>query len=114
MQSYRKNHNLQSLFLMMKKFLTKGFLFFTIILLLVAGILFLSTKEPARTVLAKWTNSEDFTDESEMLPYFARAREQDGTTQLIIGDSICRQMFSGLEGYNPQTSILATNGHCIF
>lgn len=94
---------------MMKKFLTKGFLFFTIILLLVAGILFLSTKEPARTVLAKWTNSEDFTDESEMLPYFARAREQDGTTQLIIGDSICRQMFSGMEGYNPQTSILATN-----
>lgn len=72
-------------------------------------VLFLSTKEPARTTIAEWTNSRDFMDRNEMLSFFDRGREQDGTTRLIIGDSICRQMLSGLSEYNPQTSILAAN-----
>lgn len=93
----------------MKKFLFKSFLFAAIIFFVSMCILLLSVWEPARPLIAKWTDSEDFMDESEMLPYFDRAGEQDGTTQLIIGDSICRQLFSGLSEYNPQTSILATN-----
>lgn len=93
----------------MKKLLIKGSMFSIIILLSVASILFLSTKEPTRARIAEWTNSEEFMDENEMLPYFDKAREQDGTTQLIIGDSVCRQMFADLEKDNPGTSILATN-----
>lgn len=93
----------------MKKFLIKGTLFFTIILLLVTGVLILSTQEPARTMIAKLTACEDFMEDSGMLPYFQKAREQDCTTQLLTGDSVCRQMFSGLAEYNPQTSFLATN-----
>lgn len=94
---------------MMKKFALKGVLFFTIIFLICGFILFLSTKEPTRSIFARWTVSEDFMRENEMIPYFEMAREQDETTQLVIGDSICRQMFSGLSDYNPQASFLATN-----
>lgn len=93
----------------MKKFLLKGLLFLTILCCVCGGILFLSAREPFRAVLAKWSGSEEFMDGNEMLPYFSRAAEQDGTTRLIIGDSICRQLFSGLSDSNPQTSILATN-----
>lgn len=94
---------------MMKKFIVKGILFCTIIASVCAVFLFLSTKESIRFVIAKWTDSEEFMSESGMLPYFEKARQQDGTMQLVIGDSICRQMFEGVSEYNPETSILATN-----
>lgn len=94
---------------MMKKFIVKGILFCTIIFFICVGFLFLSAKEPTRSIIARWTDSEEFMDESEMLPYFERARRQDGTTQLVIGDSICRQLFADVSKYNPQTSILGTN-----
>lgn len=93
----------------MKKLLWKSILFFTIIGTLCAGIIFLSTKEAFRPGIARLTGSEEFLDESEMLPYFERATQADKTTQLVIGDSVCRQMFSGLFGYNPEKSFLATN-----
>lgn len=44
-----------------------------------------------------------------MLPHFARAREADDSTMLIIGDSIANQLFSGLQANNPQTAILTSN-----
>ena len=93
----------------MRKFVLKGSLFCTIILVIVVSVVFLSTREPGRSAIARWTDSEEFMGESGMLPYFERAGKQDGTTQLVIGDSICRQMFSGVSEYNPETSILATN-----
>lgn len=93
----------------MKKFVLKGLLFCTIIFFVSAGIVILSTKEPTRSVLARWTDSEEFMSGSGMLPYFERAGQRDGTNCLVIGDSICRQMFAGVSEYNPGTSILATN-----
>lgn len=93
----------------MRKFVLKGSLFCTIILVIAVSVICLSTREPGRSAIARWTDSEEFMGESGMLPFFERAREQDGTTQLVIGDSICRQMFSGVSEYNPETSILATN-----
>lgn len=93
----------------MRKFVLKGSLFCTIILVIAVSVICLSTREPGRSAIARWTDSEEFMGESGMLPFFKRAREQDGTTQLVIGDSICRQMFSGVSEYNPETSILATN-----
>lgn len=93
----------------MKKLFFKGIIFVTIITGICVLTLFLSMREPFRPVIARLTACEDFMESSEMLPYFEKAREQDGTTQLIIGDSICRQMFAGLSEYNPQTSIQATN-----
>lgn len=93
----------------MKKLFAKGILFCTIIFAVCAGIILLSVKEPCRKIIAKLTNSEDFMDESGMLPAFEHVKISDQTTQLIIGDSICNQMFTGLQEYNPRISIQATN-----
>ena len=93
----------------MKKFFGKGILFVWIICFLCAVFVFMSMREPYRTVIARWTGSEEFMGDSEILPYFEQVRTVDRTTQLVIGDSICRQMFSGLSEYNPQMSIQATN-----
>ncbi|MCI9071692.1 MAG: hypothetical protein HFH80_02595 [Lachnospiraceae bacterium] len=93
----------------MKKFIWKCGLFSVLICAACACFLFLSAKEPFRPMLARLTNSQEFLEDSGMLPYFERAVESDGTTRLIIGDSICRQMFSPLEVYNPDKSVLATN-----
>lgn len=93
----------------MKKLFAKCVIFFLIILALCTGFLVLSAREPFRLPMARLTNCEDFMDESGMLPSFDKARQCDQTTQLIIGDSICRQMFAPLGQYNPEKSILATN-----
>lgn len=93
----------------MKKFILKGVVFSAIILGICAYVIKMSMVEPSRTAIAKWTNCEDFMADSGMLPYFEQARNADGTTQLIIGDSICRQMFVDLKQHNPQVSIQATN-----
>ena len=93
----------------MKKFIRKCSLFTLLIFSACVCFLFLSAREPFRPILARLTNSQEFLEDSGMLPYFERAGESDGTTRLIIGDSICRQMFSPLEAYNPDKSVLATN-----
>lgn len=93
----------------MKKMFWKCAIFSMIILALCAAFLLLSTREPFRPFIAKLANCEDFMEDGGMLTSFEKARQQDGTTQLIIGDSICRQMFAPLWEYNSEKSILATN-----
>lgn len=93
----------------MKKLIWKSILFFLIIWSVCAGVIFLSAREPFRPAIARLTGSEEFMDDSELLPYFETAAQPDKTTQLVIGDSVCRQMFSGLGEYNPEKSFLATN-----
>lgn len=93
----------------MKKLFLKGTAFVSVILCICVCVIALSMREPYRSVLAKWTNCEDFMSESGMLPYFERVRTPDRTTVLLIGDSICRQMFGDLGPYNPHISIQATN-----
>lgn len=93
----------------MKKFFLKGILFVLIICFLCAAFVSMSMREPYKAVIAKWTGSEEYMGESGILSYFERVREPDRTTQLIIGDSICRQMFADLSEDNPQMSIQATN-----
>lgn len=93
----------------MKKFLAKGFLFVLIICFLCSAFVSLSMREPYRAVIAEWTASEEFMSDSGILPYFEKVRETDQTSQLVIGDSICRQMFVELGEANPQMSIQASN-----
>lgn len=93
----------------MKKLFGKGVLFAGIICFFCIAFVAFSIREPYRTVIAEWTDSEEFMGDSGMLPYFERAKMPDQTTQLVIGDSICRQMFAGLGEYNPRMSIQATN-----
>lgn len=93
----------------MKKFFAKGFLFVLIICFLCSAFVSLSMREPYRAVIAEWTGSEEFMSDSGILPYFEKVRETDQTSQLVIGDSICRQMFVELGEANPQMSIQASN-----
>lgn len=93
----------------MKKLFLKGLLFCIIIFSLVACFICFSTREPTRSVIARWTNSEDFMTGSGMLTHFTRARDTNGSTRLIIGDSIANQLFSDLQANNPKTDILTTN-----
>lgn len=93
----------------MKKLFGKGFVFIAVIFTVCVSIVFLSTFEPCKGIIARWTASEEFMEENEMLPYFDRAREEDQTVRLILGDSICNQLFTRLRAYNPETSFLATN-----
>lgn len=93
----------------MKKFFAKGFLFVLIICFLCGVFVSLSMREPYRAVIAEWTGSEEFMSDSGILPYFEKVREKDQTSQLVIGDSICRQMFVELGEANPQMSIQASN-----
>lgn len=93
----------------MRKLFLKGFIFISITFSAVAVIIRLSTIEPFRSLIAGWTASEDFMGSSGMLPHFERARESDGSTRLIIGDSIANQLFSALQENNPETDILTAN-----
>lgn len=93
----------------MKKLFLKGFIFVSMIFSAVVVMIWLSTSEPFRSLIASLTASEDFMAGSGMLPYYERARETDGSTKLIIGDSIANQLFSALQESNPETDILTTN-----
>ncbi len=93
----------------MKKLFGKCVAFSLIMVILCAITLLLSTREPFRLIIAKLTNCEEFMDESGMLPAFEQAGHSSEATQLVIGDSICRQMFGPLQEYNPEKGILATN-----
>lgn len=84
----------------------KGTVFYTIILAVITAVIFLSTHEAAKPIIAQWTNCSEYMGESGRISKYEAARTQDGTTQLVIGDSICNQMFGGLSSYNPQASIL--------
>lgn len=98
----------------MKKFYINGISFFILFLLAVIGLDFLSMQENTRTLIARWTDSTAYLSENtvtdEIKDYIYSAQSQDGTTKLIIGDSVCRQMFIGLQEYNPDFTIIGSNG----
>lgn len=73
----------------------------------------LSMVEPTRTLLAKLTNSTDYISVNvgadEIKPYILKAREADGTTKLILGDSVCHQMFTRFQDSTTELSIIGSN-----
>lgn len=97
----------------MKKFYINLVVFFAILIIALAGLDYLSMLEETRTFIAELTDSTDYfinNGSAEIKPYIARAQTQDGTTKLIIGDSVCRQMFLGLQEYNSDFTIIGSNG----
>lgn len=100
----------------MKKFYGKIFLFIVIFGLMLCALDYLSTLRKWDEILARWTGSEDYTNEAgrEIVPLIEKVREEDGTTKLILGDSVCKQLFNGaeddLQQYNKDISIVGSNG----
>lgn len=98
----------------MQLFYKKLGIFFIVLSLLCMGLTYMSLEEPWRTFFAEITNSEEYIGENagsvEIKPCIEKVQKQDETGILIIGDSVCNQMFSGLQEYNDDVSIVGSNG----
>lgn len=98
----------------MKAFYIKVCIFIMVFCMFCAGVEYMSIKEPGRSFIARVTDSEDYirgnVGSDEIKPYIEQVRTEDNTTKLIIGDSVCRQMFRGLQEYNSDICIVGSNG----
>ena len=97
----------------MKKFYTKLIVFVVVLLVLFLGFEYLSVSEDYRMFIAKITRSEEYITENtgadEIKPYIAKVQEKNEYTKLIIGDSVCHQMYNGLQEYNEDVCIVGSN-----
>lgn len=97
----------------MKKFYLKMILFIAIIATILGACEYLSVREPFRTWIAEWTDSESFitgnVGSDEIKPYIAKVQNPDNTTKLILGDSVGRQLYVGLQKYNEDIAIVGSN-----
>ncbi len=84
-------------------------MFYFIVSLLLACGVYLSVSKKTGPIVAKLMDSEEFQSESGLLPVFEKAKKQDGTTKVILGDSIANQIFRGFEEENPDYTIIGTN-----
>ena len=93
----------------MKTFYLKLSLFASIMI----GIILMSATGMFRFPIAKLTDSEEFitgnNGPDEIGPYIDKAREPNSFTKLILGDSVCHQMFTDLQNYNDDICILGSN-----
>lgn len=97
----------------MKKFYCKAFLFLILLVATFIGIEALSISEAYRFSIARFTNSEEYirvnTGSDEIKPYIEKVQENNDYTKLIIGDSVCHQMYNGLQEYNDDVCIVGSN-----
>lgn len=87
---------------------------FIIVALVMCLMEVLSVWEPTRWPIAYLTDSVDYISGNvgagEIVPYIERAEYPNGATKLIIGDSVCHQMFSDLQELNDDYLIIGSNG----
>ena len=97
----------------MRKFYLNVLLFIIVLFSVLIFVDFLSMCEPTRTILAELTDSTEYIAQDrgpdEIKPYLERTHYPDGTTKLIIGDSVCRQLFSHLQSRNTHIAMLGSN-----
>ena len=97
----------------MRKFYSKITVFLILLVVFLGIADYVSMKDPWRKVLAKYTDSEEFISvnvgASEIKSYIEKVQTKDNTTTLIIGDSVCKQMFDGLQQYNEDMCINGSN-----
>ena len=99
--------------LIMKRFYLNALLFALVLTIVLIFFDYLSMREPTRTFLAEITDSTEYIAQDrgpdEIKPYLERTHYPDGTTKLIIGDSVCRQLFSHLQSTNTHIAMLGSN-----
>lgn len=97
----------------MKKLLGKGCLLAVICLGLTVLIFYLSATPTFSSLIAILTNSESYASKlnasEEVITYIEKAGEQDESTKLIVGDSVCNSLFGELQELNPEYKILCCN-----
>lgn len=97
----------------MKKFGIKLTLFTIIEGLLVLICLCFSAYEPFKTTFARITDSEIYGGANngtrEIIPYIEKVQTPNGYTKLIVGDSVCGQVYNRFQKYNDDYCICGTN-----
>ena len=97
----------------MKLFIKKTILFILILVAVLVLLDVLSMFEPTRTLLAELTDSKAYISlnvgADEIKPYIKKVQEHDETTKLILGDSVCHQLFNDLQPYSTEISIVGSN-----
>lgn len=96
----------------MKRFYVNAISFTIILFMVLVGLDLLSMHGWYRPLFAEVIDSSGFLElgPDEIKPHLKKARMQDGTTKLIIGDSVCHQIFDGLQEYNSDFTIIGSNG----
>lgn len=97
----------------MKKFFFKLFLFVGLFLIISGAFLVLSAQEHLRMKIADLTGSGDYAYEDfgakEIVPFVERVQEQNDCSKLIIGDSVCNQIFERYYEMNDVYCICGSN-----
>lgn len=97
----------------MRKFGIKLVLFACIEGLLVLICLYCSAYEPFKTTLARITDSEIYggvnNGTREIIPYIEKVQAKSDYTKLIVGDSVCGQVYNRFQEYNDQYCVCGTN-----
>ena len=88
--------------------------FFLIISSLILVVLFLSAQDCLRRPIAVFFGCEDYitvnNGPDEIKGWLEKVSEKNNCSKLILGDSVCCQMFSGLQWCNDDICIAGTNG----
>ncbi len=97
----------------MKKFLIKLSVFGAIYLVIVCTFFLLSAQDKWSMAIADITKSGEYAYEdfgaNEIMPYIERVQEQNTYSKLIIGDSVCHQIFERYYEMNDIYCISGTN-----
>lgn len=96
----------------MKRLYCNLFGIIALVVLICSIIELMSMKGYSRNIIAQLTDSEDYfiNNGPDMInPIIRNAQKDDGTTTLILGDSVAHQLFDDLEEFNPCISILPSN-----
>ena len=97
----------------MKIFLKKTLIFIILLSAVLVILDLLSMAGPTRTLLAYLTDSRDYISVNvgadEIKPYISKTGDPDGTRVLILGDSVCHQLFDGLKENTAGISIAGSN-----
>ncbi len=89
-----------------------------LLLMIIVGVLlaildYMSMQDKWKYYFGRITNSTEYIPEDEgseeIISYINKVREHDGSTILIVGDSVCNQLFDGLQEYNSGITIAGTN-----
>ena len=96
----------------MKRLYCNLFGIIALVVLICVGIDLLSMRGYTRDLIARLTDSEEYFENNgpEIInPIIRKAQIEDGTTVLILGDSVAHQIFDGLSDANEDVAILPSN-----
>jgi len=96
----------------MKRFIKKVGIIAVLLLIIGTGIILSSASAQYRNFWSVITNSDAYDDSptKEIVPYILKAQQKNNEyTKLIIGDSVCHQIFNGFQNENEEYATIGSN-----